>query len=157
MTTADIERLIGMANIVKLATGRLCLLRQTRHGRELRVHTTRDVHTVINGAVHRFDPCIGKIPALVRNADDQGFHTSFRSLSDAHIRQAKIRLAAFEADLSQTPIAAPMRHTVSRLCGQLIRHVANEHQVWTLNLDHRFFPAVALRFKPFFFSPLKAS
>jgi hypothetical protein len=112
---------------------------------------------MINRAVHGLNPCISKKPSLIGNPDNQSFNSSLSRFSYGHIRQPKVRLAAFKADLTKTPFTAPMRDAVGRFRSQLVWHITNEHQVWIFNLDHRFFPKVALRFVPFFFNSLKAS
>ncbi len=82
-------------------------------------------------------PMIGKDASRIGDAHDQGLGSRVRRLANAEFRNAKVRLASGKAELTQTPIPAPIYDPLRRLGCKPVAGVSEEKKIGGTDLHTR--------------------
>ena len=88
-----------------------------------------NIEAVLDGRDDFLRPTIGQLAPCIDHADNHCLRARFHRLGDGHIRNAEIRLAARQTELPQTPFRPPVDNPLGSLGGELVRHIAEKHQI----------------------------
>ncbi len=119
----------GMAHIEELAAQTPGQLRQPWNVGQAFVQAAGDVQARLQSQNQLPGPSGGEMPAPVGDADDQSLRAALHGLRDGQIRQAQIRVTAFQPQLAHAIGRPPMRHAGGGLRGQRVRGIAQKQQI----------------------------
>jgi hypothetical protein len=137
---ADAEALARMAHVEQPLAETLGPVAELRQVAEPAVQPGGDVVAEIERPLEDVEPGLGDHPAAVGHADDQAARAGLAGLQQAHLGEPEVGPAAVETQLAETPLGPPMGDPGRRLGGELVRCVAEKHQIRVLDrhLPRRF-------------------
>ena len=96
-----------------------------------------EIHTQSERPNESLGPAAPDLAAAIGDPDDDRFHAGRLRLLQGHIRNLEIGLAAGQAKLPQAPVRPPVNDALGRLGGELVRRLAQEHEIGMRNRHFR--------------------
>ena len=132
---AGLEPPVCMADVEQLTTVDPRRIGHLRKGCEPGVQATRHIQPAPEGLHDHRGPRSRQHAARVDRADHQGFRTPCSARADRQFGNAQVRPTPGQAKLTQGPLRPPVDDSLPGLSRQLVFGIADEDQVWGLNVQ----------------------